>query len=127
MGGPRKIKVRKPKRPRFLDKDNPLEKVIEKKVCDYGKTLGVFNRKYTTPAFRSAPDRIFFVPERREILANGNVLICPSRIFFIEFKSRGKTATEAQHDEHVVYRDMGFLVFVVDNIEEGKNIMRIMC
>lgn len=105
------------KLPRFLDKNDPLEKVIEKTVCDYGKTLGIEHRKYANPSRRAAPDQIFFTPQ-----SNRQPLT-----WFIEFKSKGKTPTEAQEIEHEFYRSLGFYVFVIDNVNDGKDLMRIMC
>ena len=105
-----------PRLPRFLRSDDPLEKVIEEKVCAYGKTLGIANRKYVTPANRSSPDRIFFVcrPGREPLT------------FFIEFKRKGQEPTEKQQLEHDFYRALGYYVFVVDNVADGKLIMELM-
>ncbi len=108
--------ARTPKLPRFLDKDNPLEKKIEKDVCDFGASLGLKDRKYANPMRRAAPDRIFW-------------RLRPGRepyVFFVEFKSKGKVPTPAQLDEHTALRDDGFEVFVIDNIEAGKDLMRVM-
>jgi hypothetical protein len=98
--------------PRFLATDDPLEKTIERKVRIYAKTLGIHCFKYTTPARRSAPDRICFT-------SNG-------RVFFLELKAKGNKPTKAQALEHDFYRSLGFYVFWCDNIEEGKRIMEIM-
>lgn len=100
--------------PRFLDTDNPLEKKIEDTVCKYARDkYGIENRKYANPGRRSAPDRIFFIPELRR----------PAEVFFIEFKKRGGKPTPAQIDEHVFYRKLGFKVYVVDSIEDGKRLI----
>lgn len=96
-------------------KVDPSEAKIETKVCDYGKTLGIENRKYVNPARRSAPDRIFFAKRRPHPF-----------VFFIEFKRRGKKPTPAQLAEHEFYRRLGFFVFVVDNVDDGKLVMEIM-
>lgn len=104
-----------PKLPRFLDKDNPLEKKIEKPVCDYGRSLGIVIRKYANPSRRNAPDDICFV----------RAAPWP-RVFLVEFKSKGKKPTPGQLSEHDIYRAMGIPVFVVDNIAEGKALMGIM-
>ena len=108
--------LRAPKLPRFLDKSNPLESKIEKAVCAYGKTLGLTHRKYANPSRRGAPDQMF---TRRA---------APwPFVFFIEFKARGGKVSDNQAEEHAALRALGFWVFVVDNIEDGKRLLDIMC
>lgn len=107
------------KLPRFLDKKNPLEKVIEKKVCDYGLTLGHQHRKYSNPSRRAAMDQAILTPRPRHPRKE-------PKTWFIEFKSLGKKPTDAQLEEHEFYRKLGYEVFVIDNIEEGKWLMRLM-
>lgn len=101
------------KLPRFLDPENPYEKDIEHRVCAFGKTLGTGNRKYKTPQNRGAPDRILFTAD--------------GRVYFIEFKSKGKSCTTNQIKEQDFIRGFGVPVFVCDNIEDGKGLLRIMC
>jgi hypothetical protein len=107
----------KTKMPRFLNsKEDPLEKKIEQAVCKYGLTLGLAHRKYANPSRRGAPDQIFFRPCKPW-----------TYVFFIEFKSRGKTPTSNQLEEQAFLRALGFQVFVIDNIEDGKRLLDIMC
>lgn len=82
-----------------------LEKQIEAKVCDYAKTKGMMVYKFTSPARAAVPDRMF--------IKNG-------RVFFIEFKRGGQKATEAQEREHHRLRQQAINVFVVDNVDAGK-------
>lgn len=89
--------------------DNPLEKVIEKKICDHAKSLGYYVRKFTSPAHRSVPDRLLIAP-------NGVV-------FFFEVKRRGEVPTLAQSIEIGKITKQGVQVFVVDNVETGKRIL----
>lgn len=98
-----------PKLPRFLDRSDPLEKNIERAVCDYAKSLGVATYKFTSPARRSVPDRIFIAP--------GGV------IYFVEFKRRGQKATGAQRIEIARLRALGCTVSVVDNVVDGKELV----
>ena len=86
-----------------------LEKKIEDKVCQYALRKGIQHRKYVTPSHRSSPDRIFFPGQ--------------SRTFFIEFKQKGKKATTKQLREHRRLQDLGFVVYVCDNVEQGKRII----
>lgn len=84
-----------------------LEKDIEKAVCDYARKNGVLSYKFTSPARRSVPDRLF---------------ICPSgRMFFIEFKREGEQPTAAQAVEIAKIRKQGVPVYVIDNVPSGRN------
>lgn len=89
---------------------DPLEKDIEAACCAFAKKLGVLQYKFTSPQRRSVPDRIFFGP-------NGNV-------WLIEFKKLGKKSTPAQALEQDKIRKQHVLVFVVDNVEQGKKVIR---
>ena len=82
-----------------------LEKDIEKKVCDYAKEKGMLVYKFTSPARRGVPDRLFVV--------NGG------RIFFIEFKAPGKLLSPAQEREHYRLAQHGVDVYTTDNTVEG--------
>ncbi len=86
---------------------NPLEKVIEQKVCDYAKSLGCLVYKFTSPSKRSVPDRLFIMPGGKGV-------------FFIEFKRLGQKPTPAQEVEMAKIRAQHILVYVVDNITHGK-------
>lgn len=89
--------------------DNPLESAIEHRVCDYAKSLRVLSYKFTSPARRSVPDRLFIVPG--------------GRMFFIEFKRKGQSPTAAQAVEIARIRNQGGAVYVVDNVEQGKKVI----
>lgn len=89
---------------------NPLEKDIEKRVCDYAKVNGVLCYKFTSPSRSHVPDRMF-------ITRFGEV-------FFIEFKRKGQKPTAAQEVEIEKIRKTGVRVYVVDDVEEGKHIIR---
>jgi hypothetical protein len=87
---------------------NPLEKVIEQKVCDYAKSNGILCYKFTSPARRSVPDRLFILPQS-------------GRCFFIEFKRLGQKPTPAQGVEIAKIKGQGCVVYVVDNVAFGKD------
>lgn len=87
---------------------NPLEKDIEKKVCDYAKKLGCLCYKFASPARRSVPDRLFIMPGGRGV-------------FFIEFKRLGCKPTPAQEIEIAKIKKQGICVFVVDTVGMGKD------
>jgi hypothetical protein len=87
--------------------DNPLsEAYVEKKVREYAEGLGYFQAKFKSVNNRSVPDRLF-------INQHGTVI-------FIEFKRWGLTATPAQQRKH---KQMHAMVFVVDDITMGKDIL----
>lgn len=89
-----------------MNKD-PLEKDIEKKVCDHAKRLGCLVYKFTSPARRSVPDRLFIPPKGYAM-------------FFIEFKRKGCKPTPAQEAEIAKIRKQGIYVGVIDTVAEGK-------
>ena len=93
--------------------DNPLEKTIEQKVCDYAKSKGYLTPKFTSPARRSVPDRLMIPPV--------------SEMYFIEFKRLGAKATDAQLREHERLRKNNKKVFVVDTVEMGKFLVDLIC
>lgn len=86
---------------------NPLEKDIEKKVCDYAKSLGILCYKFTSPARRSVPDRLFIMPASKGV-------------FFIEFKRKGGKPTDAQLVEIEKIRKQGIGVSIADSLHGGK-------
>ena len=85
---------------------NPLEKDIEKRVCDYAKSLKMLVYKFTSPSRAHVPDRMFITPK--------------GVVFFIEFKRLGQKPTAAQQVEGDKIRQAGIQVFIVDNVEGGK-------
>ncbi len=83
-----------------------LESKIEETVCKYAQEKGFLTYKFTSPARRAVPDRMFIHPT--------------GHICFVEFKASGKTATPQQAREHARLKGHNVQVFVVDSIEEGK-------
>lgn len=88
------------------------ESDIEKKVCDRAKSLGWITPKFKSPMNRGVPDRIFMRGRPGE---NG---VTP-QLVYVEFKAPGKKPTEQQALVHKQYREMGFPVWVIDDVEEG--------
>jgi hypothetical protein len=89
---------------------DPLESVIEKAVCEYAKRLGCLVYKFTSPARRSVPDRLFVMPYGKGV-------------FFIEFKRKGGKPTAAQEVEINKILAQGTRAFVACSIAEGKKIV----
>lgn len=92
-----------------MKNENPLEKIIERRVCEYARSLHCLAYKFTSPATRHVPDRIIITP-------NGVIA-------FLEFKRRGEVPTAAQAVEHAKMRKCKVLVFVVDSVEQGKDVI----
>lgn len=89
-------------------KHQPLEKEIEKKVCQYAEKLGCYVRKFASPQRRGVPDRLFITPT--------------GRVFFIEFKRSLKdTPTPLQMREIEAIRRRGGTVFVIGDVQHGKD------
>ena len=98
-----------------VEKRKLLEKDIESRVCRYARQhYNMKVEKFTSPGRRAVPDDLFSVPCSRP----------GGFCFFIEFKAPGKKATEKQLRDHEERRKMGFKVFVVDDIHEGKKIVQ---
>lgn len=89
-----------------------LEKDIESKVCEYAKGKGLLVYKFTSPARRSVPDRLFILPD--------------GRMFFCEFKREGQVPTVQQSREHLRLRQQKVSVFVIDNVDDGKSMVDLM-
>lgn len=89
--------------------DDPLEKVIEKKVCDYARSKGFYVKKFVSPSNRSVPDDIFITPD--------------GTVFFIEFKRRGRIPTGSQFEEHKKILRNNVDVHVIDTINKGKELI----
>lgn len=87
----------------------PLEKAIEKKVCDYAKSLGCLVYKFTSPSRRSVPDRMFIAPG--------------GHVWWVEFKRRGEKPTAGQAIEIEKMKAQGCVVWVCDDVVKGKQIV----
>ena len=84
------------------------EKYIETRVCEFAKKRGWLVYKWSSPNNRGVPDRIF-VRDRIVIL--------------IEFKAPGKKPTPLQNRTHEKLRAEGMEVYVIDNINDGKDLL----
>ncbi len=88
---------------------NPLEKIIEERVCAHAKSLGILVYKFTSPSRRSVPDRMFINPD--------------GKVWFVEFKRLGQKPTDAQDVEIFKLLQHKVHVFVIDNVEDGKQVV----
>lgn len=83
-----------------------LEKIIEGKVNAYAQSKGFLVYKFTSPARRAVPDRIYISPK--------------GTVVFVEFKREGQKPTPPQEREHHRLRMQNVSVFVIDNVDDGK-------
>lgn len=83
-----------------------LEKIVEGKVNVYAQSKGFLVYKFTSPARRAVPDRIYISPK--------------GTVVFVEFKRKGQKPTPPQEREHHRLRMQNVEVFVIDNVDEGK-------
>lgn len=90
-----------------------LESKIETAVCEYAKKHGFLVYKFTSPNRAAVPDRLFIHPT--------------GEVAFIEFKATGKKPTPAQEREHLRLRGHGVAVYVVDDIDQGKQVIDRIC
>ena len=86
-----------------------LEKQIEEKVNTYAKEQGYLVYKFTSPQRAAVPDRLYITPR--------------GKVFFVEFKREGMKPTPAQDREHERLREQGVRVFVIDNVQAGKDMV----
>ena len=84
------------------------ESLIEKKVSDYATAQGWLVYKFCSPGLRAVPDKIYMKA---------------GKVFFIEFKAPGKTPTKLQLKTHERIEAQGISVFIIDDIEKGKNLV----
>lgn len=86
-----------------------LESKIEKKVCDFAKSLGYLTPKFNSMQFSGVPDRIFISPF--------------GSITFIEFKSTKGVLTPLQISIHKEFLARGVKVHVINSVEDGKQLV----
>lgn len=86
-----------------------LERHVENSVVRHAKDNNFKVRKMNGMGYRSWPDRMFLYRK-----------VC---MFFIEFKRSGEVPNENQEREITELRRMGFTVYVVDNVKDGKRII----
>lgn len=86
-----------------------LERDIETRVCKHAQKYGILTRKFTSPSHRSVPDRLFLFPTGLAV--------------FIEFKQKGKTLTKGQVREAKKLRELGHYVYLIDDVQAGKQLV----
>ena len=78
------------------------EKIIESALVRQVRNAGGLCLKFVSPGWDGAPDRIILLPE--------------GRIFFVEVKAPGEVPRPLQVRRHKQLKEMGFPVFVIDEL-----------
>ncbi len=86
-----------------------LEKDIEKAVVKYAKSKKILAYKLKSPNMRGVPDRM--------------LIFMTGKVVFIEFKRYGKKLSHLQEKVMRHLLSQGAEAFVIDSIEEGKNLV----
>jgi hypothetical protein len=87
------------------------EAKIEHTVVKYAQSKGVLCYKFTSPAHRAVPDRMF---------------VYKGKVMFIEFKKPGGKLTPLQARECRLLAEQGMVVPMVDNVDRGKAVIDIL-
>ena len=85
------------------------EKVIERELVRAVKAVGGMCPKLISPGTDGMPDRMVLLPE--------------ARIRFVEVKAPGQKPRPLQERRHAQLRDLGFMVFVLDDPEQIPGII----
>lgn len=86
------------------------EKALDKKLSAEVKRIGGWSIKLLTVHITGLPDRLCLLPE--------------GRLFFAEIKTTKKNPKKIQLSMHKKLVKMGFKVFVIDNSEIIKSIIK---
>lgn len=92
-----------------MSADDLLEKEIEQPAMEYAESRGWWQDKIMRTSRGSFPDRY--------LVRNGRTIL-------IEFKAPGEPPRPKQAKRHRELRAHGAEVFVVDNLEDAKEILR---
>ncbi len=93
--------------PNIVRKEKSIERAF---VVWVGGFKDWYAWKFSPEGTRGLPDRI--------ILGPGGI------VFFIEFKRPGGKVTPLQNHIHGILKDLGFNVYVCDDVAEAKKIVR---
>ena len=85
------------------------EKVIERELVRAVKAVGGMCPKLISPGTDGMPDRMVLLPE--------------ARIGFVEVKAPGQKPRPLQERRHAQLRDLGLIVFVLDDPEQISGII----
>lgn len=86
------------------------ERDIERKLVRAAKSKGGLALKFTSPGFVGMPDRLLLLPR--------------GKLAFVEVKSPGKKPRALQLKCHKMLRQLGFRVYVLDNVVQIEKILK---
>ena len=86
----------------------PLEKEIEAAAVKYATNLGCKALKLIDRGRKGFPDRSFFLPG--------------GKLFLVEFKRPNEKPTQVQLEYHAALIDLGFEIWLCDNLDQFKKI-----
>lgn len=84
------------------------ESQLERKVVEWCRDEGILTYKFSSPAHRGVPDRIF---------------LYAGRIMFLEFKQAGKKPTALQMRELSLLRSVGFTALWTSDFGDATSIL----
>lgn len=85
------------------------EKIIEIELKNAAKSMGGIALKLISPGLNGMPDRLVLLPH--------------GKIAFIELKAPGKKLRPIQEKRKTQIEALGFLVFLIDNIDQIGGIL----
>ena len=85
------------------------ESFIERRLVNETKSYGGIAVKFVSPGFNGMPDRILLLPG--------------GRISFVELKAPGKKLRPLQVRRKEQLEGLGFRVYVIDGIEQIRNLL----
>lgn len=86
------------------------EKLIEQKLVQTVKSVGGIALKFVSPGYDGMPDRLLLYPG--------------GKTAFVEVKAMGCKPRPLQIRRHDMFRALGFPVFVLDDADQIKQILR---
>ena len=86
-----------------------MEIDIEKKFTKAIRHVGGIALKLVSPSFNGIPDRLVLMPK--------------GKIGFVEIKDKGKKPRALQISRHNMLRQLGFKVFVLDDVDDIEKII----
>lgn len=90
-------------------KDRYLERLVENRLREKCKDIGVIAYKFTSPNRRSVPDRLLIGPDGFHM--------------FVELKATGAKPTKAQAREILRLKNKGHWVVVIDHYQGVDNLI----
>ena len=87
-----------------------MEKDIEKKFTKAIRHVDGIALKLVSPSFNGIPDRLVLMPK--------------GKIGFVEIKDKGKKPRALQILRHNMLRQLGFKVFVLDDVDDIEKIIK---